>query len=244
MEKCMLPVCGKPIIRIIIEKILKSEAFKPEDIIISVLEKNVLNFKHEFRDLGIDVRGIPESPSTANHYEYVSDHLDLSHSDGDVMVHYGDNIADINYGFMCVEYALAKDNNIPFLVAATRLVKYDYSLIKYKSKVNSALELIIAGKHASNSFNMATEFVEKPYVPDPSWMGILMAPDSAIRNEIRWVRGKSGVVNVDFGFDVLPNLAKDNRLAVYLYDGEWWDVGNTAAYLKLIKRAEAGQFKI
>lgn len=243
MEKCMLPLGGKPIIRIIVDKIIASRICHPEDIIISVLEKNVPMFKHEFRDTGVNISGIAISPTTATHYLYASavNHINMHE---DVLVHYADNIADIDYLKLLNEYYDALSQDIFFMAAATKLIKHDYSLIQYESEMVQSLEWLRRNTDNRRFFNMATKFIEKPYITDPSWMGILFAKNHALRDEIAETKVDCNTNDVDFGFDVLPHLANRKKLAIYIYDGEWFDVGNTIAYHKLIKRYEAGEFKI
>ncbi len=246
MEKCMLPLGGKPIIRILIDKILASKIALPQHVYISVLEKNVPMFKHEFRDTAVHINGVKESRSTCHHYAMFANTVGLGPED-DVMIHYADNLAEINYTAMAKEYAEAVDNRIFFMAAATKLVKHDYSLIQYDSEMNQSLNWLKENKESKRFFNMATKFIEKPYVKDPSWMGIMMARHGRLMQAIRTAKhGKDTrrMIEIDFGYDVLPFMASKNELAVYLYDGEWFDVGNSIAYTKLIKRVETGEFRI
>lgn len=243
MEKSLLPLGGKPIIRMTIEELLASGIVAPEDITISVLPDNRDIFLHEFRDLSVNIKTIEESPNTATHYYIIANRIGegLSYND-DVMIHYGDNISAIDYKKFYNEYLSAQEyaTDIHCCIAGTMLIRHDYSAIRSTSRMDQFLKDNMVTP-AKSLFDMVIGFKEKPFLSERGWMGVAIFKNGKMMEMIEKVMNDKDTNSVDFGYDILPRFAEAGHVILYKHEGEWFDVGNSVSYMRLRKRIAKGE---
>lgn len=209
LEKSMLPLGGKPVVRIIAERLYRQFAFNEHEMFICVLEKHVDVFKHEFRDMKVGLKAFAEPLGTVNTLVYASQKEGITAED-DILLHYADTYTDINYADM---YNRFRECGKGAMIAISRNIKHDYSEV-----------------HFDTGSGMVVKMVEKPLLHYPTWTGI------AIFNHGAWfylMGGKSAHDCIDFGYDIFPTWAEQQGLAGYMVDVPYYDVGNPSGYTKL-----------
>jgi NDP-sugar pyrophosphorylase family protein len=207
MEKSLLPVNGKPVIRHIVENLtdIPETSIQLGNIFICCLKKFDKQFIHEFRDMpDIEFIGFDKPQGTFNTFIDAMRSTSLSQW---VMVHYADCITDINY----TEFLSKTDRNRDGVIAVTNNVKHDYSEVWLAKTGNAVLQ-----------------FNEKPKIPSYTWSGIgLFHSNNCMQYYDRKNEG------TDFAFDIFPQMIKKNKLGAYQYHGSWYDVGNLNSYRKV-----------
>jgi NDP-sugar pyrophosphorylase family protein len=224
-EKSLLPINGKPIIRIIIDRIF--DALMPSDIIICLLGKYRDNFRWELRDSQQNIRFSEkvEAIGTATHYYYAAEKEFHFKEDDTVLIHYADALTELDYAHFLKVF---EESGVEALVAGTTRAKHDYSEIVLEDTSPIADEL---------TFRRVEEFHEKPELKRPTWTGIMLIKHRIMQREFgNPLFGKK----VDFGYEILPKLTEKKKLYAYLYDGVWEDVGNLHAYSKAVEKYRGG----
>lgn len=211
VNKHLLKLGGKPVIRHIVDKLV--EIIGKYSITIVCLEKDLKDYQWEFRDLyQIKFDSIKENKGTAD--EFYDAMCNVATSDNDsIFLHYGDTITDLNYGEMI---KLWNSKKADAMIAITQNIKHDYSEVH------------------TGAQGMVYRIVEKPNLTVPSWTGIgIFRAGYFLRlyNELH----TNIVEHLDFGYHVLPAMAKTHRLWGWEYNGKWFDVGNLRSYQKLYK---------
>ena len=222
-EKSMLPIAGKPIIRIIVERLLKSKICMSGEITICCLGKHIQNFQHEFRDIpGIKYSPKVDAIGTASHYYYAAEIEQKLPVDEYVMVHYADCLTDLNYQQFATSWSHDKVNGLLFV---TKNVRHEYSEVQTYGLSESTHRMVEA-------------FVEKPKMAYNTWTGIAVFRHGAIKAAVGdRILGKQ----IDFGHDVIPAILKtQGALYAYQTDDAWWDVGTAHNYRKLREMADRG----
>lgn len=265
-NKSLLRIGGFPICSIIINK-LKFGGIDAKDIAIACHKKNYYDYAWEFRDIDVGICPMDDTYGTAtyfffavmdmmrkelkftnnstNSHERFSIDTRLLHDMitsfslkyPSIMVHYGDIITDLDYVEL-VNYWEAYRNkhtanldssvisSIKGMVAATSNIRHDYSSLE----IDSGNRLVCG-------------ITEKPKLTMPSWTGIGIFDTKRIMtllaSRISWISIADSYTPtfLDFAYDILPNMAKNGELAAFLYDGEWFDIGNLNSYNKLAKQA-------
>lgn len=217
IEKSLLPVDGKPVIRIIVDNIYKQLKHKQLSIrlgkiYICCLDKYAKNFQHEFRDMERDIKIIPFDNPVGTFSTFFRASLGEKNTEW-VMVHYADCITEINYRDFA--YILCKKPKPDYdgIIAVTNMVKHDYSEVSFQPD------------------DRVTNFYEKPKISSHTWSGIgLFHKDNLTLNYKR--KG----IDDDFAFDIFPQMIAKKKLAVYEYNGFWADMGNLNAYRKICEK--------
>lgn len=214
-EKSLLPIPkfkGKSSSRIIVENLIIAYApnQRPlfDNIVVCCLDRHLDNFIWEFRDLkAIGFYSVPEPIGTSNHV--IKCLNDLKMDKGQVLVHYADNITDLDFYNFLTSYTIAP-RRIRHGIVVTKKARIPYSSVKV---------------HESQGSLYASSFEEKPYLMVPTWTGIGIFD---IYDLCKYVG-----VGLDFGKDLLPEMAKKRRLMVYENDKDWYDIGTLNHYLEL-----------
>lgn len=214
IEKSLLPVDGKPVIRHIVDNIYrqlkhKQLLFRVGKITICCLNKYYKQFLHEFRDMKeVSILPFKEPMGTFDTFFLASLHEDVTKW---VMVHYADCMTDINYRNFV--YNLRDESSASYdgIIAITSTVQHDYSEVDFDIMTD-----------------YVTEFHEKPRVNNYTWSGIgLFHKRNLHLNYMR--KGK----DTDFAFDIFPQMIAKKKLKAYTYSGYWMDVGNLNSYRKV-----------
>jgi glucose-1-phosphate thymidylyltransferase len=209
MEKSLLPVDGKPVIRHIVDKLKKSKNI--DQIYIAVLVKHLKQFKHEFRDLKKKVTLIPllfPKGTAVTLYDAANG---KARSEW-VLVHYADCMLDLNYDELIntLEFVDSKTHGV---IAVTGKIKHDYS------------EVTVIGK--AHGLGRVAVFKEKPEIASLTWTGVgLFRIRKLMEHYI-------GLPESDIAFDVFPQMIEETALKAHVFDGYWFDVGNLNSYRKV-----------
>jgi NDP-sugar pyrophosphorylase family protein len=210
LEKSLLPLDGKPIIRHIVDNLVKSETVK--DLTITCLKKFKKNFEHEFRDVSIPTKihsvYYPQGTfgtftDTFNGHSGYDRAYNLSDY---IMVHYADCFTNINYKDLVRQIETGKKAD--GIIAVTNNVRHDYSEVMLARRSKAVLK-----------------FSEKPTISNYTWSGIGLFHGMNMVREYK----QGG----DFAFDIFPQLIEKNKLNAYQYHGEWYDMGNLNSYRKV-----------
>ena len=208
MEKSLLPVDGKPVIRHIVDNLRKCD--KIGAIHICCLTKFMKQFQHEFRDEKekIDIIGFEKPEGTYTTWFSALYETDKHDKEKEwSMVHYADCLTEIDYD----DFISKIDEKYNGLIAVTNTVKHDYSEVSFT--VDGVVQ----------------DFVEKPNVMNYSWSGIGLFNTTSI---MEFYNGHDGQ---DFAFDIFPQMIKVEKLKAYPYNGYWYDCGNLNSYRKMCK---------
>jgi len=211
MEKSLLPVAGRPVVRHIIENLTQPEVAKHlRKITICCLSKFKKQFEHEFRDMpSLKIQTFQYPVGTAaTLYEAANG----SASSEWVMVHYADCMLDLDYDKLIstLEFADSKTHGI---IAVTGKVKHDYS------------EVTVIGK--SHGLGRVAVFKEKPEISSLTWTGV------ALFRIRKMMEHYIGLPQSDIAMDVFPQMIEETALKAHVFDGYWYDVGNLNSYRKV-----------
>lgn len=209
MEKSLLPINGKPVVRHIVDKIVESGVAR--NIGIVCLDKFRKNFEHEFRDLEVKIISSPEPVGTFNTWVDALKQVEIARTTDYVMVHYADCVTEIDYKEFIKSIECGKDG----IIAITNTVKHDYS------------EVVI-----HEPTNQVRGFWEKPEIAGYTWSGI------GIFKKDVFLKYKRKDIGTDFAYDIFPQMIKKEELNSYVYHGFWADVGNLNSYMKVVKSYE------
>lgn len=210
LEKSLLPVNGKPVIRHIVDNLVNSGTVR--ELTITCLDKFRKNFEHEFRDVSIPTRiHSVHNPlgtfgtflDTYNSFSGYERAYKLSEY---IMVHYADCFTKINYQ----DFVSQIDKKVDGIIAVTNKVKHDYSEVMLGRRSKAVLK-----------------FNEKPTISNYTWSGI------GIFNGRNLVTKYEKSFDTDFAFDIFPQMIEKNKLNAYQYHGEWFDMGNLNSYRKV-----------
>lgn len=203
MEKSLLPVNGRPVIRHIIENLTVPEVAKHiRKITICCLTKFKKQFEHEFRDMpSIEILRYDTPSGTFGTWWQALDDFTSEWS----MIHYADCLTEIDYNHFIEEI----DPKYDGIIAVTNSVKHDYSLVRF-DKENKDIY----------------DFIEKPGI-NYTWSGIGLFNTHSLEKEY------NGYKKLDFAFDIFPQMILTRKLKAYPYNGYWYDVGNLNSYRKV-----------
>ena len=228
VNKHLLKLGGKPVIRHIVDKITNNNTRKwrlpansefqiyPIDITILCLQKDVKDYKWEFRDIPeINFYPIDYNTGTATEFWEVLDRIKVK--DENALLHYGDTITDLDYGHFMRIFKESKSMNA--MIAVTENIRHDYSKVDCGTNVPGAVSIV-------------QKMEEKPLLSFPSWTGIAIFKTKFIQE---FLFKYAFPTPSDFGYDILPKLVEKGELYAYQYDGKWFDVGNLRSYQKLYK---------
>jgi NDP-sugar pyrophosphorylase family protein len=218
MEKSLLPINGKPVIRHIVENLTVPEVARHlRKITICCLDKFKKQFEHEFRDMpSIEIMGFLEPIGTAT--TFLAAIEKENNIDDFSMIHYADCLTEIDYS-QFIEYTYSCKKHYGYnpdgVIAVTNKVKHDYS------------EVIIDNEFAPN----VIEFKEKPLIPTYTWSGIGLFNPQVFRTYTPSTERLFD--NIDIATHILPRMVETNRLRAYPYNGYWYDMGNLNSYRKV-----------
>ena len=220
MEKSLLPVNGKPVIRHIVENLTQPEVAKHlRKITICCNIKFKKQFEHEFRDMPnikFDLTRTANGTHTA--WKYMIWHQGyLGYKTRNItewsMVHYADCLTDINNA----DFILKINNEFDGLIAVTNTVKHDYS------------EVICISPDRDLPIRNVNSFYEKPKISNYTWSGIGLFKTEKVE---KLGEDRSGI---DFAIDIFPQMIEQRKLKAYPYNGFWYDVGNLNSYRKVFE---------
>jgi NDP-sugar pyrophosphorylase family protein len=216
MEKSLLPVNGKPVIRHIIENLTVPEVARHlRKITICCLNKFKKQFEHEFRDMpSLEIMGFEKPLGTATTLVDAL-HYETNHNNPDewIMVHYADCITDLDYS----NFLKSKMTNdeIDGIIAVTDTIHHDYS------------EVVLSLKEHFTAPILVHEFNEKPKLGYHSWTGIALLRTGA------FLANMVGSENKDIAQNYFPILVQDKKLEAFATHAKWYDVGNLNSYRKV-----------
>jgi len=232
IPKSLLPLAGIPIVSIIVRKLLKTNIFAREDIIVVCMERYVKNFLHELRDIqGIQIVGTGENKGTATHF-YHADKLALQNRNvpdiESTLVHYGDIYTTMDYSAFIQDWW---NRRMPLtgMLAVTKDVRHDYSEVRMR-------------KNLANGELILDKFVEKPRLTEPTWTGIAIFHRKKILKYIeKKIGGRADMAKstyLEFAVDIIEPYIEHHKqeIAAHEFAGEWHDIGNLRAYQKLQER--------
>lgn len=221
MEKSMLYVGGKPVVRRIVERV--REAFPRQLIELVVLNKYLKDFQHEFRDIPpvyFNIVGVPYPEGTVDAYLH-STAAQAANGDPDVLLHYADTVTDLNYNNLELAYHNSSEA-IECILAVTKGITHEYSQVDFDAQ------------------NRVLDFHEKPNLSAYTWTGIAIFDKNSIATAItdHVYYGSNYGRKMDFGRDIFPimlNAGKNVR--AYPFNGRYADCGNILSYWRLQKEA-------
>jgi NDP-sugar pyrophosphorylase family protein len=228
-EKSLLPLAGgKPIIRIIVDRLINTFGPYTHQTIICILGKYRPNFEWEFRDMLHDIPiGFSEKVEaigTATHYYFAAEKEFNFSPDETVLIHYADALTELDYAHFLKEF---EETGRESMIAVTKNAKHDYS------EVGLGTEILPDG----SSIMRVDAFHEKPKLESPTWTGIMLLKHRVMQEEFGTpLFGKKS----DFAYDIFPKLVEKKKLYAYLYDGIWEDVGNLHSYSKAVEKYRGG----
>lgn len=212
INKHLLHLGGKPVIRIIADKILSAH-LHPEDITIICNTKDLKDYQWEFRDLQVNFYDFPDSVSGTARQAYDVIKKLLEQQEEDVLIHYGDTITDLDYSDYLSYWWKLRDVTAGGLLAVTKNIRHDYSQVTIHD-------------------GLVTKMEEKPLLLQPSWTGIGIFNVGYLALYMNEVMKES---DTDFAYDIFPQMQKYGLLHAYEYDGRWFDVGNLRSYRLLFE---------
>jgi NDP-sugar pyrophosphorylase family protein len=233
-EKSLLPLTGgKPIIRIIVERIRQYLGqVSPNNFIFCISEKYRDHFVWEFRYEGYNFSAKEEPVGTATHYYYAAEKEFHFDPDETVLIHYADALAELDYAHFLKVF---EESGKEAMIAVTKNAKHDYSevIIQTHSYDDSEQRYAISPQQAVP----VEEFHEKPKLTAPTWIGIVLLKHRVMQEEFGTsLFGKKA----DFAYDIFPRLAEKEKLYAYLYSGMWEDIGNLYSYSKAVEKYRGG----
>jgi len=203
MNKSLLRIGGIPLLTLIVMKLTKA-GIAEKDINIVCLIKDFKDYSYELRDYDVRYSPFKEDMGTARHF-YEANERERDY-DGPIMVHYGDVITDLNYQEMINWFGTEE-----CLIAITKNIKHDYS------------KVIL-----SDNNKQVKKFEEKPLLDSFAWSGVAVFDNRRIMARI--ARKIQEYPFVDIAHDVFPDIVKDGGMHAFVYNGEWYDVGNLRSY--------------
>jgi NDP-sugar pyrophosphorylase family protein len=235
-EKSLLPLAGgKPIVRIIVERIRRYLGqVSPSNFIFCVSEKYKDHFEWEFRNEGYNFSAKIEAVGTATHYYYAAEKEFYFDPNETVLIHYADGLTELDYAhFLKVFGESGKDA----MIAVTKNAKHEYSevIIQTPSFDNIEQRDTTPPKQAV----LVERFHEKANLTAPIWIGVVLLKHRVMQEEFgNSLFGKEA----DFGYDVFPRRAEKEKLYAYLYNGMWEDLGNLKSYSKAVEKYRGVSF--
>jgi NDP-sugar pyrophosphorylase family protein len=127
--------------------------------------------------------------------------------DGPILVHYGDVITDLNYKEMIDRWG-----GTECMIAVTKNIKHDYSKVILNE----------------TSFRVE-KFEEKPLLDSFAWSGVAIFDNKRIMKRIDQ-NIEDGLSFIDLAHDIFPNIVSDGSMRAFVYNGDWYDVGNLKSY--------------
>lgn len=229
-EKSLLPLAGgKPIVRIIVERIKQYLGqVSPSNFIFCISEKYRDHFEWEFRNEGYNFSAKVEAIGTATHYHYAAEKEFYFDPNETVLIHYADALTELDYAHFLQVF---EESGKEAMIAVTKNAKHDYSevIIQTPSFDDSEQGYTTSPKQAV----LVEKFHEKPNLTAPTWIGIVLLKHRVMQEEFgASLLGKK----VDFGYDVFPRLAEKEKLYAFLYSGMWEDLGNLRSYSKAVEK--------
>jgi NDP-sugar pyrophosphorylase family protein len=235
-EKSLLPLAGgKPIVRIIVERIRQCLGqVPPSNFIFCISEKYRDHFEWEFRNDGHNFSAKVEAIGTATHYYYAAEKEFHFDPDETVLIHYADALTELDYAHFLRVF---EESGKEAMIAVTKNAKHDYSevIIQTSSYDDSGQRYSAPPQQTL----LVERFHEKPKLTAPTWIGIVLLKHRLMQEEFS---NSLFDKKADFGYDVFPRLAEKEKLYAYLYSGMWEDLGNLHSYSKAVERYRGGSF--
>jgi NDP-sugar pyrophosphorylase family protein len=223
-EKSLFYVAGKPVVRRIVDDILAG--LGEVEIIITVDEKRLADFKHEFRDIyhkPVWFAPVDYSPSTV--YSYMEGVLQCNvQGNHDVLLHYADSFVEgLDYQGMYNGFRTGSRKDC--VLAVTKNLRHEYSEVSWDAETG-----------------IVRKFEEKPTMPAWTWTGIAFFRQDIFMQTF----GRLGTdaAKLDFGKDIFPFMIQTQQ-AIYAYPitGRYVDCGNILGYWRFMKETEQEQAK-
>lgn len=189
IPKCLIPVAGKPCVRWVIDDAMK-QGFT--DIVMCINKKDESNFKYEFRDLNLKYSVSEECLGTVAEVSCARGLID-----GTFILRYGDDLTDVAYDQLLGFHR--KKQGLVTLAVTTKL-------------------MLPVGIVEKDEDGQVRNFIEKPTLDRPSWVGIAVLEPRALS----YFRPGE-----DIAMHALPRMLKAGE-SIYCFDthSSWYDVGN------------------
>lgn len=185
-----------------------------DKIVICISFKELDDYLYEFRDMP-EVKIVTERSvvSTGTTYAKAADEMKIEYGK-DTLVYYGDTMIDLDFNKIDSQWEWNKFKNMAdAMLICSSNIHHDYSEV-----------MLDTGN------DMITKMTEKPRLAFPTWTGIMLMKHMP-------------TYDLDFGYDILPELVRNKKLAGFLSSGEYYDTGNIRAYHKLLELGRQGKFR-
>lgn len=215
LPKSMIPVGGRPVLRWIMDRLI-TDGFK--DIVLCVNEKDHPLFLDYFGhgewlkvNIAYSTSGTPHGTvGEVLHAEETDQDL----FDADFLLHYGDELTEINFRIMQRIHARKKG---AATLALVRNVPLDFGVVSL-----------------ARGLNRIVQFEEKPRYPKYVWAGVAMLKPEPFLKHAR--------MGDDFGQNLFPRMLKEGeKLYPAKVPSEWMDVGTLSHYRRACRLATEGK---
>jgi len=206
IPKCLLPVGGRPVSRIIVERLI-DEGFT--EIILCINRMFEREFKHEYRDIEDIKFSITDTPQgTAGEVYYGLQNFPLRDEEDTFCVVYADDLTEIDYVSMLTRH-YEEENDIT--IAVTPNVPLDVGVVEIEDGN------IIGFKEKP----LISELKMNTYV----WTGVVYFKSTLTS---LFSPGK------DIAKDIFPEaLNKKLKIEAFISDNPWWDIGQLSHYRRV-----------
>jgi len=206
IPKCLLPVGGQPVSRIIVERLI-DEGFT--EIILCINRIFEREFKHEYRDIEDIKFSITDTPQgTAGEVYYGLQNYPLNNKEENFGVIYADDLTEIDYVSMLTQHH-EEENDIT--IAVTSNVPLDVGVVEIEGGN------IIGFKEKP----LISELKMNTYV----WTGVAYFKSALTP---LFSPGK------DIAKDIFPEaLNKNLKIGTFISDKPWWDIGQLSHYRRV-----------
>lgn len=203
IPKCLLPVNGIPVSRIIVERLIDEGI---SEVILCINKIFEREFRHEFRDCGDIKFSITDNPQgTAGEVHYGLQNYPPRDEEETFCVIYADDLTEIDYSSLLVQH-YEDENDIT--IAVTSNVPLDVGIVEIEDKD-------------------VTEFKEKPQISNLKtnsyvWTGVAYFKSALIPF---FSPGR------DIAKDIFTEvLEKKLKIGVFISNKPWWDIGQLSHY--------------
>lgn len=214
IQKCMIPIGAqeKPILEYII-KLYKHHDIKDLVLLVGYRYLQIENYFNNGDRFGVDIKYIQDKPGwkgSANAILNAYNEGAISKEDT-IVVYYGDIVSNINLTMLLTQH---KDTGA-------------------KATVALSTGFNVAVGTAEIDGDWVKGFQEKPRLETPVSIGILVLEGSVI-GDMERLHGEGKFQSYDLMGDVVQQLVNDgDKVAAFLTDAFWYDVGSIEKYDKL-----------
>src|SRR5215510_9803250 len=158
VEKSMMPLGGKPVVRIIAENMYYQFAFDKASLFICVLKKHADAFRHEFRDMPVNIHPFDEPVGTLRSFSFAASQYSMDRDD-DILLHYADTYTRINYNTM---YQQFRKSGKPAMIAIFNYGHFLDSAFRDSTFADFGYDLLPkwASEHKLSAYIMAEPYYD------------------------------------------------------------------------------------